>query len=62
MKQPITTQTKSCTICDREDFDPPSPGHLVVAQKWSNSHERWIIFKGYVCERHAAELRNVRWM
>jgi len=43
-----------CALCRDyfSDDDPIPSGSLVVGQKWSDYHERYIVFRGYLCDQH----------
>lgn len=58
---------KWCSVCQPKChhcwlIDVDTPGSLVTGRLWNEGRRKWIVFKGYLCEQHAAELRGRRWL
>jgi hypothetical protein len=52
-----------CFLCVKQDINPPAEGSLCTGQRYSYYHEKWIVFRGHVCDMHLNDdCRGVRYL
>ncbi len=52
-----------CFLCVKQDINPPATGDLATGQRWYEPDQRYIVFRGYICDMHADDCcKNVTYI